>query len=338
MHCELLVPGLFAGERVERLPAAELVLARARASASERCSVQRWLHEAFEVEDAPPAAGALTLLGSGGEPGDACWARADPVHLRVMRDRLILVPGHALNVSAEEARALCESLNAHFAPAVAFEPVAPLHWCARLSENGAENDAQHASFDADCPLDAAGRDVDLALPAARGVPHRLLNEAQMLLHSHAVNAAREARGEPPINSLWLWGAGRKPKPATGRWQSVSAQEPVALGLARLAGARPRALAPSAHAWLEQSPQDGRHLLVLDGLRAPLALGEAAQYREALAMLERDWFAPLLAALRAGRIGMLSLHVPDGSECRSYEAIRGDLRHFWRRPRRLHEYA
>jgi hypothetical protein len=36
--------------------------------------------------------------------------------------------------------------------------------------------------------------------------------------------------------------------------------------------------------------------------------------------------------------MLSLHVPDAAECMSYEAIRGDLRRFWRRPRRLDEYA
>ncbi|HET7197149.1 MAG TPA: regulator, partial [Burkholderiales bacterium] len=84
--------------------------------------------------------------------------------------------------------------------------------------------------------------------------------------------------------------------------------------------------------------EGRHLLVLDALRAPLALGEAAQSREALAALERDWFAPLLAALRAGRIGMLTVHVPDGAECTAFEAVRGDLRRFWRRPRRLPEYA
>lgn len=330
MHCELLVPGLFAGDRAGRLPAAELLLARARASASGRCSMHGWLHDAFGIEQGARAAGALTLIGAGGEPGDACWARADPVHLRVMRDRLILVPGHALKVSAGEAQALCEALNRHFGPQVAFEPVTPLRWCARLAED--------AAFEADSPLDAAGRDVDLALPAARGAPHRLLNEAQMLLHNHAVNAAREARGEPAINSLWLWGAGRKPQPAAGRWQSVSSDEPVALGLARLGGARLRALPRSAQAWLEQSPGDGRHLLVLDGLRAPLALGEAAQYGEALAGLERDWFVPLLAALRDGRLGMISLHVPDGPECRSYEAIRGDLRRFWRRPRRLQEYA
>lgn len=331
MHCELVVPRLFAGEAADPLPAIELLLARGRASDSERCGLYAWLQEAFGLEEGAHPAGALTLLGAGGEPGDACWVRADPVHLRVMRDRLILVPGHALGVTAEEARSLCEALNRHFAGEATFEAVDPLRWCARLPDQ--------PSFDTDCPLDAAGRDVDLARPAGGGgAPQRLLNEAQMLLHGHVANEAREARGQPPINSVWLWGAGRKPGHVASRWQSIAADDPVALGLARLAGSRPRPLPANADDWLRQSPEDGRHLVVLDALRAPLALGEAAQYQAARAALERDWFSPLLDALRAGRIGMLSIHVPDGPECMAYETIRGDLRRFWRRPRRLHEYA
>lgn len=33
---------------------------------------------------------------------------------------------------------------------------------------------------------------------------KLLNEIQMLLHEQPFNEAREARGQPPINGLWLW--------------------------------------------------------------------------------------------------------------------------------------
>ena len=36
---------------------------------------------------------------------------------------------------------------------------------------------------------------------------RWMNELQMLLFSHPVNAAREERGLPPINVVWLWGFG-----------------------------------------------------------------------------------------------------------------------------------
>jgi hypothetical protein len=160
----------------------------------------------------------------------------------------------------------------------------------------------------------------------------LLNEVQMVLHEHPVNEAREARGEPAVNSVWLWGGGRAPDKAQGPWHSVSAGDPVARGLARLAAIRARDLPASADAWLDRSPEDGRHLVVLDALRAPLALSDATGFARRLEDLERTWFAPLLSALRAGRIGMVSVHVPEAGS--SFEAIRGDLRRFWRRPKPL----
>ena len=102
--------------------------------------------------------------------------------------------------------------------------------------------------------------------------------------------------------------------------------------------RYRTLPGSATAWLDRAPEDGRHLVVFDALRVPLALSETGEYQDAIARLERDWFAPLLSALRGGRIGMITIHVPDAAECLAYESIRGDLRRFWRRPRALEHYA
>ena len=117
------------------------------------------------------------------------------------------------------------------------------------------------------------------------------------------------------------GAGRLPAQTEGRWSSVTAEDPLALGFARLAGAAARSsLAPNASVWLSQSPGDGRHLVMLEANDA----------------LEQDWFAPLAAALRAGRLGMLTLHMPDAGL--SVETVRGDLRRFWRRARALASYA
>ena len=132
----------------------------------------------------------------------------------------------------------------------------------------------------------------------------------MLLHSHPVNEARQARGEPAVNSLWLWGGGRMPGEARGPWRSVAAADPSALGLARVAGMQRLELPGSANAWLERLPENGRHLAVLDALRAAAALEQQAEHEEGVEALERRWFAPLLAALRAGRIGMVTVQVPD----------------------------
>ncbi len=331
MHCELIVPRLFAEPTGTRAPALELLLARGRNSTAEPQTLEAWLQESFGLAEEPIAAGALTLAAANREPGEACWARADPVHLRLVQERLIVAPAPAFALSREEADALCDSLNRHFAGILALQAVDPLRWCARLE--------QELALDAASPLEIAGRDVDLSLPGGEAGKrwHALLNEAQMLLHAHAVNEAREARGEPAVNSLWLWGVGRAPRASPGRWQSVSAADPVALGFARLTGARAIALPESATRWLDAVPDDGRHLVVLDALRAPHALGNAAEYRECIEGLEARWFVPLLAALRFGRIGMLTLRVPDAGGA-AFETIRGDLRRFWRRPRALERYA
>ena len=304
MHCELLVPGLLAsGARSVSL---ELLVARGRRSKAPAQRLERWLQQAFGLEGRL-AAGALSLLGAGGTPGDAIWARADPVHMQVMRDRVVLAPAAAFPLQRGDADTLCQAVNAHFAGAIELRAIDPSRWCARLES---EIDAGDEP-----PLEMAGRE------ATQRAGDVLLTEIQMLLHSHPVNAAREARGEPAVNSLWFWGAGRLPGRTQSRWKSVTSEEPLALGLARLAGAGARALPADASAWLEHSPREGRHLVILD----PVA--EA---------LERDWFAPLAAALRAGRVGMLSLHVPDSGF--SVETVRGDLRRFWRRPKALESYA
>jgi len=289
MHAELVVPGLLAARPAGRLPALELLLARGRCSSSESRHLAAWLGQAFALGEGPLPAGALTAAGAGEEIDEQCWARLDPVHLRLMRDRLILLPGAALRITAEEAAALADALNAHFAGRLALRVAEPARWAARLG------DALEAT--AECPLELAGRDVDLCLPGGRDAKraHQLLNEAQMVLHSHPVNEAREARGEAAINSLWLWGTGRKPAAHETRWHCVVADD-------------------------------------------PLALGEAGEVEETLARLERDWFAPLLGALRSGRIGMVSCHIPDGPECVAFETIRGDLRRFWRRPKALETYT
>ena len=330
MHCELVVPGLFAGRAEARAPALELLLARGRCATTESLAFESWLRHAFGVDAPTLPAGALTLLASGEDPGRACWVRADPVHLRLARDRLIVVPDAAFAVSAEEADALVEALNRHFAGALQLHVVDERHWCARL---GAP-----LALDAPSALECAGRDVDLTARIGGEAGKRwsaLLNEAQMLLHAHPVNQARDAHGEPAINSLWLWGAGYAPQGLKQRWHSVFASDPLPLGLAKASGGQPRRLPETAREWLAQAPE-GHHLVVLDALRGPMALGQAAEYRQCIDSLEQHWFAPLLGALRAGRVGMLSVHVPDAAA--SFETIRGDLRRFWRRRRALEHYA
>ena len=74
------------------------------------------------------------------------------------------------------------------------------------------------------------------------------------------------------------------------------------------------------------------LVVLDA--PPSVPGPAPGRRAAL---ERDWFAPLLAALQSGGIGMLTLSLPGADSLLEIETVRSDLRHFWRLKRPLADY-
>lgn len=317
MHVEIVAPALLAAQGASRHPALELLLARGRRQDRDAVAFEGALQALFGLHGEGFPAGALTALAAGLEPGAAGWLRADPVHLRLLRDRLVVVPAEALEISREEAGALAAAINRHFSGTLEVEVAGPRRWIARAA----------APSHAEPALAQAGREVEAGDP--------LVNEIQMLLHAHPVNEAREARGEPAVNSLWLWGAGPLPS-AVARWTSVVADDPVALGLARLAEARHGTLPATAAAWLERAPEAGRHLVVLDALRAPAAVADESSFNEELGALEAGWFVPLLAALRAGRLGMVTVRVPDAGA--TFETVRGDLRRFWRRPRPLQAFA
>jgi len=332
MHCELVVPALFAAPEIPRLPSLELLLARGRAAHADPLSLEAWLAEEFGLDEGMPAAGAITIRATGAradEPGTS-WVRADPVHLRLGGDRFTLIPGAACGISRDEADAFVAALNRDFEGRCVFVMVRPDQWCMRTSSE--------ATLQAAPPLELAAQEVDASLPAGADSPQwlALLNEIQMALHGHPVNAERELRGAPPINSVWLWGTGRLPQEAHGRWHSLTTDDALAAGFAHLAGIRQRPLPASATEWLERAPLEGRHLVVLDSLRSVLALSGTEQHADRLAALEARWFAPLLEALRSDRVGMVSVHACDsGYSC---ETVRSDLRRFWRRTRPLAAYA
>jgi hypothetical protein len=327
MHLELVVPALF--EARSPAPSLELLLARGRRTGRAQASLEEWLAGAFGL-GGPLPAGALTAHASGAPAADGHWLRADPVHLRADGNRVLLLPGEGLELSEAEAQTLLGELNRHFAGQFAVAAVAPDRWILRA--------ASAMAVEARPPLQASGSDGGAQPPERR--LRALLAEIQMALYQHEVNTRRETRGAPVVNSVWLWGAGPLPAAAALQgsvpWQSLSASDPAALGLAKLAGLRHRAPGEGAEAWLERAPEDGRHLVLLDALRAGAALGGAEALARRLRALEERWFAPLLTALRAGRVGMLTVHAPEAGA--SFEAVRGDLRRFWRRPRPLASYG
>ncbi len=332
MHCHLFIPDFFAGsEADDRFGAAETLIAKGRRKRLAAISPEAWLFGQFRVakqRDWPVA--PYSMLADGGAPGRDFWLRADPVHLRVNRDRLAVADSALFDVSRAEADALVETLNRHFGDAMRFHPVRPERWYVRL---GSPPEVETT------PPSAARREaLEGSLPAGRDAMrfHVLMNEAQMLLHEHPVNLEREARGEPAINSVWFWGGGAIGAAKARPYSAVIGDDPLARGLALAAGIPARALPKRADPLLAAAEDEGVVLIVLDAMQHGDA--EAAGFRERRAAIERDWFEPLLGALQSGRIGMLTLHLPGKDTLLEVETVRSDLRYFWRLKKPLASYA
>lgn len=345
MQCTVLIPHLWwprdAGADAYRdlvLPELQTLLSRARSCTFPAIEAEAWLCQAFEVErqrDWPVA--PLTLAIDGGDPGGAYWLRADPVHLRAHRDQLLLADSNAFTLTQDEAGALTSALTCHFgAEGMQFHAPRPDRWYLRL-----ETDPEIATH---ALAEVAGGDVDRFLPAGENALrwHRIGNEMQMLLHDHAVNAAREAKGEPAINGVWLWGGGRRPAVSGCHFSALWSDDALALALAANANIIAAPLPADGERWLRAlratGEPAGHHLLVLPQLAAAARRGDLGAWRNQLEALNRAWLAALLAALKVGVISELALVAPGATGCVRFELTRQALLKFWRGRRPLAAYA
>lgn len=311
------------------LPALERLLARAERVGGPVGDAEAVLFALFGAEvppgDDPPVA-AVTRAAEGGGAPAGWYLRADPVHLRADLSRLILFDAGTFALSMTEAAALAAAVRPLFAEVGGvLEVPAPARWYLRVGEPVRLRTR---------PLSAAcGRDLRQALPL--GADERrwraLLTEVQMALFGTPVNAEREARGEPVVNSLWVWGGGELPPPPPPTWAGTWSGDPLAVGLAGLAGTPSGAAPAGLAAWLAGGPEPGAHLVVTDALQRAARYGDVEGWREALAGLEAAWVAPALDAVAAGRVASLGLATGAGSDLR---LGRGALRRWWRRQRPL----
>lgn len=334
MHLTLLVPGLLWPREILRdttfdlpLPALSRLLGRGR-----RWSLpgeEAWQADMFDLDEPLPAA-ALRLLGDGGWPGDATWLCLDPVHLRVAERMIIVDDPSRLALTAEEDAALRQAVAPLFEPLGEMVAPRPGHWHLRMTAP--------AMIETRPLYQAAGRPAEPTLPGGADGPawRKLLAEAQPLLHAHPVNRVREANGRPTVNTLWPWGPGRLPAPASHgtrrSFDRIWADEPILKGLAVRAGISCET--PPARFTMAS----GRVLARLDHLSGSLAYFDAMSWREALTRLEADWLAPALAALRSGRCGRLTLIATGHDRATALAATPHDLWRFWRPAVTLADWA
>lgn len=308
------------GETV-RLPAAEWLMARGERRPGDCGDWRRWvLADAGlgeDVLDRFPAGPCVFFARTGREPRES-WACAEPVHLLTALDHLQLASPVPLPLDTADRDELVESLNRHFADSgFRVHAMEQGGWLCECPPG-----LRCAAHEPAAAIGRNLRDLQPFGPDAARV-RALVNEAQMLLHDHPVNGRRAARGEPAVNSVWLWGFGSAgERTARARGTLVSDDDWLA-GLWRLHGGAVRSVADLAEV-LGRADGAVRVAIAADAT----GCGAAAE----LARLERDVLEPLRAALVAGRVPAATVSVGGWA----VEIDAGARWKFWRRGRPLGE--
>jgi hypothetical protein len=198
VHKSLVVPGLFPAlpdSAVPAVPALEKAWSQGDREVFERpLTLAQWPPNQETTWESARRAQAAGIFHAAPH-----WLCADPVHLHVVGDGLILLDDYTFELSAEESRGLREDLNAHFAmDGLYFHEVTPTRWLLGLPSL--------PEIETPPPRQRVGRNIDGPLPRRpqRGLWQARFNEIQMVLHDHPHNQARQAQGRRVISGVWLW--------------------------------------------------------------------------------------------------------------------------------------
>jgi hypothetical protein len=284
-----------------------------------------------------PGIAASAMRGAGLDPLDGTWFIVNPGHIQISHNHLMLGDIRQLGMNEADSRALFETARESCEEAGhALLYGAPDTWFLRADE---WEGIQTASPDA-----AVGMNLTDWVPAGKQARafRKLQNEVQVSWYTHPVNAARESRGQAPVNAIWPWGAA-----------SVAAEHAQKL-VARAAGklAQPPSVSTwDTPGWLDALAEqrltdlddivgkltagadtcEGGRMLVCGSAAAPAIAADWHGWLQVMHHYEAALFAPLLAALKQGRIKSLRLVLSHRDGHLDTTTTPMAQRKFWRRP-------
>ena len=317
----------------QALPAFSTLLGRGKLTRLPACTIHQATAQALSLVAPDSSASRLTTplpaaalrglaLGTQDSSDIDDWLCLDPIHLRVEQTRLRVDDPQLLALSTAEAESLAVSLAPTFAALGTLYVLSPTAWNLRL----------HTKAPALTLLPPLPEHITrAAMPLPKGeatAPWRhAINEANMVLHTHPVNLAREAAGQLTINTLWPWGNGclpASPMKAAAPLKAFWGNELVAQGAAMHQGIPVKNL-PSRFEKLTTH----NTLILLDLLELPARNGDTDAWRDALLQLETDWLTPLLALLKRRQIKHLRLIAPGEAASFQLNISRHRVWQFWR---------
>lgn len=195
----------------QRAPTLAHWLSRGKATISPSLAADTWCtpleHWLLDANGFTPAqsehisAGLGPLRASGPEE-EPVWL-AELIHMAPSRDGAALLPADTLDITAEQSEALWVSAQEYLSDySLQAEPLRPDTWQIRWPQAMQLPCASPALVAVSSVNDWWPQDP-LAQPW-----RQLINTLQMAWFDHPVNLARQQAGQPPINSLWLYGGAR----------------------------------------------------------------------------------------------------------------------------------
>ena len=344
MNLTLLIPHLFWPDASQPeiyhdllTPSLETLLSKSSSTQHPSQEMEIWLCKAFNIAQQqnnwPIAPIMLQIDGSDlVKTSKDFWMRADPVHLRIEQNHIMLADSQAFQISKEEAEQIAQDLNHNLSHQYGFSllPLRPDRWYIRTSR--APEIQTYTLGQVTC------MNINNFLPTGSEsvIWHKIFNEIQMLLHDHPVNQARESRGELTINSVWFWGGGDMPKSIQSSYTHIWSDHDLPRALAFASNTNFSQLPTNADKWL-QTEIAGNHLIILDTLLGKAKYKNAYSWHETLKNLEEEWFFPLLRALKKGKIDQLIITALNEPSSQDFIIKRSSLWKFWSLTQPLSSY-
>ena len=137
--------------------------------------------------------------------------RCNLITLKFQGNETVMEDFSAGHISDEEARKIIADLNEEmgtneiqFHAGVSYRHLMVL-------KNGSARFSSLEKLELTPPHDIIGKEISPFLPQLEEPVLTLMKESQRFLKHHPLNQARESKGLPPANSIWLWGQGRSPR-------------------------------------------------------------------------------------------------------------------------------
>ncbi len=211
------------------------------------------------------------------------WLRADPAYVRPEMGVVRLLACGELGLTQAEADELLKPLKVLFGD-VGFPISAPhpSRWYLMLPK-----EAKLPEFQP--PSAAIGSDIFSQFPSDETAKRwrALLNEAQITLHNHPLNAERIQKGLLPVNSLYFWGGGVLPDQVKFHAQNIKTDDVNIKALMLHAGLN------------QQDKNDGATLIDCRDIRD-------------WSLFEREHLLPAINLLKQGKQAEIVLDFADGA--------------------------